>query len=80
MSLTEINLPVLKDFLSFYGEDLEADLIALAVQDHGTPPPGTSNREFRFQQIEDRLREDNSPKVLSTPGRKYPPILKECMG
>ena len=76
LSFTEINLPLLRGFLSHYGEDLEADLIALAVQDHGTPPQGTSNREFRFQQIEERLRENNSPESFVYTRDEIPPYFK----
>ena len=78
--LTEINLPLLKGFLSHYGEDLEADLIALAVQDHGTPPQGTSNREFRFQQIEERLRKNNSPESFVYARDEIPPYFKRMVG
>ena len=79
-SLTEINVPLLKDFLSHYGEDLKADLIALAVQDHGTPPHGTSNREFRFQLIEERLLEDNSPESFVYTREEIPPYFKRMQG
>ncbi len=78
--LTEINLPLLKGFLSHYGEDLEPDLIALAVQDHGTPPQGTSNREFRFQQIEERLRKNNSPESFVYTRNEIPPYFKRMTG
>ena len=57
----EINLMVLKDFLAHFGEDFDIDLVAIAVQDHGMPPEGTSNREYRFKIIEERLKQENSP-------------------
>ncbi len=57
----EIDIPLLKEFLANYGEDLDIGLVAIAVQDHGTQPEGTSNREFRFKMIEERLRKDNRP-------------------
>jgi len=59
--LHEIDFALLKEFLANYGEDLDIDLVAIAVQDHGTQPEGTSNREFRFKMIEERLRKDNRP-------------------
>ena len=76
LSFTEINIPLLKHFLSHYGEDLKPDLIALAVQDHGTPPQGSSNREFRFQHIEERLQEDNSPESFVYKSDEIPPSFK----
>ena len=80
LSFTEINIPLLKRFLAHYGEDLEPDLIALAVQDHGTPPQGTSNREFRFQQIEERLIENNSPESFVYTFKEIPPYFKRMNG
>ena len=76
LSFSEVNIPLLKQLLSHYGEDLKADLIALAVQDHGTPPPGTSNREFRFQHIEERLQQDNSPESFVYKSSEIPPYFK----
>jgi len=57
----EIDLVLLKDFLANFGEALDLDLVAIAVQDHGTPPEGASNREFRFKMIEQRLKKENRP-------------------
>jgi uncharacterized protein (DUF1786 family) len=76
LSFTEINIPLLKHFLSHYGENLQADLIALAVQDHGIPPQGTSNREFRFQHIKERLLHDNRPESFVYKRSEIPPYFK----
>ena len=59
--LHEINLMVLKDFLAHSGEGFEIDLVAIAVQDHGIPSEGRSNREYRFNIIEERLKQENLP-------------------
>ena len=76
LSFTEINIPLLRQFLYHYGENLQADLIALAVQDHGTPPQGISNREFRFRQIEERLLKNNSPESFVYKSNEIPPCFK----
>jgi uncharacterized protein (DUF1786 family) len=68
----EINLMVLKDFLAHFGEDVDVDLIAIAVQDHGMPPEGTSNREFRFKIIEERLKQENSPEQFVYTSNEIP--------
>ena len=39
-----------------FGVDLEPDALALAVFDHGNAPPGTSDRQFRFDYLEERIR------------------------
>lgn len=57
----EINLMLLRDFLGHFGEDFNIDLVAIAVQDHGVPTGGRTNREYRFQIIEELLRQRNVP-------------------
>jgi uncharacterized protein (DUF1786 family) len=58
--LKEVNLLILKEFLSHYKEEMDVEVIAVAVQDHGTSVEGKSDREFRFEVIEKRLKENNS--------------------
>ena len=62
--IEEVDLPFLKSFLTHFGEDLEIDAIAVAVQDHGVSPKGVSNRFFRFENMEAMLREDNRPETF----------------
>jgi uncharacterized protein (DUF1786 family) len=76
LTLHEINLLVLKDFLAHFGEGLDVDLVAIAVQDHGMPPEGTSNREFRFTIIEERLKQDNSPQQFVYTPNEIPSSFK----
>jgi uncharacterized protein (DUF1786 family) len=60
----EIDLPLLKSFMSHFGEDLDVDVIAIAVQDHGVSPKGVSDRIFRFEKAEAMLRKDNRPEAF----------------
>jgi uncharacterized protein (DUF1786 family) len=59
--LREVNLKILGEFLKNFGEDFNIGVVALAVQDHGTPPLNTSARRFRFATFEKRLRETRNP-------------------
>ncbi len=61
LEIYEIDLKLLRDFLLHFGEDMEVDVIAIAVQDHGVSPKGLSDRAFRFDQIESMLRRNNQP-------------------
>lgn len=61
LEIQEVNLLLLEQFLSNFGEDLKVDLIAIAVQDHGVSPKGVSDRAFRFSNVETMLRQDNRP-------------------
>jgi len=64
MDIQEIDLPMLKDFLSHFGEDFNIDVIGVAVQDHGVSPKGVSDRAFRFENMEAMLRKDNRPEAF----------------
>jgi uncharacterized protein (DUF1786 family) len=61
LMIQEIDLPLLRSFLTNFGEDLKMDIMAVAVQDHGISPKGVSDRAFRFKNMEERLRRDNRP-------------------
>jgi uncharacterized protein (DUF1786 family) len=64
LEIQEVNLPLLGQFLSNFGEDLKVDVIAVAVQDHGVSPKGVSDRLFRFENMERMLRRDNRPETF----------------
>ena len=64
LGIQEIDLPLLQNFLSSFGEDIKMDVIAIAVQDHGVAPEGVSDRAFRFENMERMLRKDNRPETF----------------
>ncbi len=64
LEIREINLSLFKQFLSNFREDLNVDIIAIAVQDHGVTPKGVSDRAFRFENMERMLRKDNRPETF----------------
>jgi uncharacterized protein (DUF1786 family) len=57
--------------------DLDRDLdgLALAVFDHGNAPPGVSDRLFRFEYIEERIRAENRLSAFACLGDDIPPIM-----
>jgi uncharacterized protein (DUF1786 family) len=62
LEIQEVDLKLLKNFLSHFGEELDdVDVVAIAVQDHGISPKGVSDRIFRFENAEAMLRKDNRP-------------------
>lgn len=61
LEIREIELKKLKDFLINFGEDLDVDIIGVAVQDHGVSPKGVSDRIFRFEHMKAMLMKDNRP-------------------
>jgi uncharacterized protein (DUF1786 family) len=64
VELREVDLALLQKFLSQFGEDLDVDVIAIAVQDHGVSPKGVSDRAFRFGKMEEMLWKDNRPETF----------------
>jgi uncharacterized protein (DUF1786 family) len=64
LEIQEVDLSLLEQFLSNFGEDLKVDVIAIAVQDHGVSPKGVSDRTFRFENMERMLRKDNRPEAF----------------
>jgi uncharacterized protein (DUF1786 family) len=64
LEIREVDLVLLQKFLSQFGEDLNVDVIAIAVQDHGVSPKGVSDRAFRFENMETMLRKDNRPEAF----------------
>jgi len=72
LEIREINLPLLQQFLAQFGEEAPADVVAVAVQDHGVSPKGVSDRFFRFEQMEALLRKDNRPETFHFLGDEVP--------
>lgn len=64
LEIREVDLPVFEEFLSHFGEGLQVDVIAIAVQDHGVSPKGVPDRAFRFENMERMLRSDNRPETF----------------
>ena len=72
LEIREIDLPLLANFLSNFGEGFEVDAVAIAVQDHGVSPKGVSDRAFRFANMERMLRDDNRPEMFHFLGDSIP--------
>jgi len=64
LEIREIDLVPLERFLVQFGLNLQVDVIAIAVQDHGVSPKGVPDRAFRFENIERMLRSDNRPEAF----------------
>jgi uncharacterized protein (DUF1786 family) len=64
LEIQEVDLIIFEKFLSNFGEDLQVDVIGIAVQDHGVSPKGVSDRAFRFENMERMIRKDNRPETF----------------
>jgi uncharacterized protein (DUF1786 family) len=54
-------------------KDLSA--VAVAVFDHGDSPPGYSDRQFRFDYLDARIREENRLSAFAYPGENVPETM-----
>jgi len=74
LRIEEINITELKVFLTQFCENLsDVDVVAVAVQDHGTFPKGTSNRRFRIQKMKELLEKDPKAENLAFKEDEIPP-------
>lgn len=53
----------------------DLDALAVGVFDHGNAPPGYSDRQFRFDYLDARIRERNSLTAFAYRAEDIPPIM-----
>ena len=76
ITFRDFNLPAIQKALSSFGVDLsDLDAVAVAVFDHGDAPPGVSDRQFRFDYLDKRIREKNSLSAFAYLADDIPPIM-----
>jgi len=59
LNLQDFDYPLLTEMFSRFGIDTQFDGVAVAVFDHGAAPPDVSDRQFRFDYLDRRIREHN---------------------
>ena len=76
IAFLDFNLPAIKQALSPFGVDLsDLSAIAVAVFDHGDAPAGVSDRQFRFDYLDERIRIRNSLSSFAFLADDIPPIM-----
>lgn len=53
----------------------DLDAVAVAAFDHGAAPAGVSDRQFRFDYLDERIRARNSLTAFAFPAAEIPPIM-----
>ena len=72
----DLHLPAIQEAFSPFGVDLsDLDAIAVAVFDHGDAPAGVSDRQFRFDYLDERIRARNSLASFAFLVDDIPPIM-----
>jgi uncharacterized protein (DUF1786 family) len=76
LELRDFHFELISETFARYGvalNDLEA--IAVAVFDHGNAPAGVSDRQFRFDYLDERIRAKNSLSAFAYVSDKIPRIM-----
>ncbi|GAB4505329.1 MAG: DUF1786 domain-containing protein [Anaerolineales bacterium] len=76
IELRDLDLPAIHEAFSRLGIEL-SDLaaVAVAVFDHGAAPAGVSDRQFRFDYLDQRIRACNSLATFAFRPEDIPPIM-----
>ncbi|MBM4423681.1 MAG: pyruvate formate lyase-activating protein [Chloroflexi bacterium] len=75
IELKDFDLASLVAAFAPFGVRLNPDAIGVAVFDHGDAPPGYSDRQFRFDYLDRRIRELNRLSAFAYPAQHIPPIM-----
>lgn len=76
LELKDFDFELISKTFSDYGVSLK-DLaaVAVAVFDHGNAPAGVSDRQFRFDYLDERIREKNSLSAFAFHANEIPEIM-----
>jgi uncharacterized protein (DUF1786 family) len=76
LELRDFDFPAIARALGEFGVSLD-DLaaVAVAVFDHGDSPPDYSDRQFRFDYLDERIRLENRLSAFAYPSDRVPPIM-----
>lgn len=76
IAMRDFDFQAIARSLENFGVELgELDAIAVAVFDHGNAPPDVSDRQFRFDYLDERIRTENRLSAFAYPAGKVPEIM-----
>jgi len=76
LELKDFDFPLIAKTFADYGVSLDnVSAIAVAVFDHGNAPAGVSDRQFRFDYLDERIREKNSLAAFAYLSNDVPKIM-----
>jgi len=76
LELRDFNFELISKTFNNYGVSLDdLSAIAVAVFDHGNAPAGVSDRQFRFDYLDERIRARNSLSSFTFPSTNIPKIM-----
>lgn len=76
IELRDFDFTAIARAFELFGVSLHSlDALAVAVFDHGDAPPQVSDRQFRFDYLDERIRSENRLSAFAYPAPDVPPIL-----
>jgi uncharacterized protein (DUF1786 family) len=76
LELRDFDFDAITEAFNRFGISLQSlDAVAVAVFDHGAAPAGVSDRQFRFDYLDKRIREKNSLSAFAYLSADIPPIM-----
>jgi uncharacterized protein (DUF1786 family) len=76
VELRDFDDPAIRRAFEGFGVSLDdLDAVAVAVFDHGNAPPDISDRQFRFDYLDERIRAKNSLSAFAFPADEVPEIM-----
>jgi uncharacterized protein (DUF1786 family) len=76
LELKDFDFEAIRRAFQEYGVSLEGlDAVAVAVFDHGDSPPGYSDRQFRFDYLDRRIRSENRLSAFAYRAEDVPEIM-----
>jgi uncharacterized protein (DUF1786 family) len=75
LELRDFDYGLIAGTFARYGVELELDAVAVAVFDHGNAPPGESDRQFRFDYLDERIRAHNRLSAFAFDAAEVPGIM-----
>lgn len=75
LELKDFDLAALAEAFAAFGVRLDPAAIGVAVFDHGDSPPGYSDRQFRFDYLDGRIRAHNRLSAFAFMASDAPPIM-----
>jgi uncharacterized protein (DUF1786 family) len=75
IELKDFDMVALSAAFASFDVQLNPDAIGVAVFDHGDSPPNYSDRQFRFDYLDQRIREHNNLSAFAYLSNNIPPIM-----
>lgn|SRR5574341_18720 len=75
LDLHDFDYQAIADAFGRFGVELRLDGVAVAVFDHGAAPPHISDRQFRFDYLDERIRSHNRLSAFAFRAEEVPTVM-----